>query len=97
MDGAGERIIKSLEQAVSIAKGEMPETEYRVNVPEEIDVRRIREEMGMTQLAFAKAFGLSLSALRHWESKRRTPEGPTRAYLKVISREPDMVRRVLND
>ena len=97
MNTAGERIIQGLNEAIAIAKGEMPESEYRVNVPEEIDVRSIRKKLNMTQIAFAKAFGLSLSALRHWEQKRRTPEGPTRAYLKVISKEPEMVRRVLTD
>lgn len=97
MASAGERILKSLEQAVSIAKGEMDESEYNVNIPEEVDVRSIREKLNMTQIGFAKAFGLSLSSVRHWEQKRRTPEGPTRAYLKIISQEPEMVRKVLSD
>ncbi len=97
MASAGDRILKSLEQAVSIAKGEMDKSEYKINVPEEIDVRSIRKKLNMTQTDFAKAFGLSLSSVRHWEQKLRTPEGPTRAYLKIISIEPDMVRRVLSD
>lgn len=97
MATAGDRILKSLEQAISIAKGETDENEYRVNIPEEIDVRSIREKLNMTQTVFAKAFGLSLSSVRHWEQKRRTPEGPTRAYLKIISKEPEMVRRILSD
>ncbi|WP_027179463.1 helix-turn-helix domain-containing protein [Maridesulfovibrio bastinii] len=96
MSSAGERILKSLEQAVSIAKGEMEDSEYRVNIPEEINVRSIREKLNMTQIGFAKAFGLSLSAVRHWEQNRRTPEGSTRAYLKIIAQEPEMVRKVLS-
>ncbi|MBI9110335.1 DNA-binding transcriptional regulator [Maridesulfovibrio ferrireducens] len=97
MGSAGNRILKSLEQAVSIAKGEMEECEYRVNIPAEVDVRNIRKKLNMTQIVFAKAFGLSLSSVRHWEQKRRVPEGPTRAYLMIIAKEPDMVRRVLSD
>jgi putative transcriptional regulator len=49
----------------------------------------------MTQEAFAGQFGFSINTLRHWEQGRRIPEGPTRAYLLVIDRDPTAVQRAL--
>ncbi|MGB8261764.1 MAG: hypothetical protein WCE75_15485 [Terracidiphilus sp.] len=37
----------------------------------------------------------SVNTVRHWEQGRRVPEGPTRAYLVVIGREPEAVQRAL--
>ncbi len=66
-----------------------------MHVPERIDVRAIRTKLGMSQAEFAAAFGLSLSTLRKWEQEGREPEGPARAYLKVIAHNPQAVREVL--
>lgn len=89
------RILQSAEEALAIAKGEMDQSEYAVHIPEAIDVRKIREKLGMTQASFARVFGFKLATLRHWEQRKRTPEGPARAYLTVIEREPDAVRKAL--
>ena len=68
---------------------------YTVHIPEEIDVRAIRGRLGLTQQEFAIRFGFSVNTLRHWEQGRRVPEGPTRAYLLVIDREPQAVEKAL--
>jgi putative transcriptional regulator len=88
-------IRRGLEEAVAYAKGEADESRYRVHVPERVDVRAIRTRLGMTQEAFALTFGFSVNTLRHWEQGRRQPEGPTRAYLLVIDRDPKAVRKAL--
>jgi putative transcriptional regulator len=49
----------------------------------------------MTQEEFAGRFGFSIKTLRHWERKQRGPEGPMRAYLLVIDRDPQAVQRAL--
>jgi putative transcriptional regulator len=36
-----------------------------------------------------------VNTVRHWEQGRRVPEGPTRAYLMVIDREPEAVQKAL--
>lgn len=64
---------------------------YKVTVPAEIDVKSIREDLHMTQLAFSHAFGFSLDAVKHWEGGRRTPEASARAFLTVISKNPHAV------
>lgn len=62
---------------------------------EPIDVKAIRAKLGMTQQEFARTFSLNLAALRDWEQRRHVPRGPALALLRIIDREPDMARRVL--
>lgn len=64
-------------------------------IPDDVDVKTIRAKLGMTQEQFT-SFGFSLSAIRHWEAHRRTPEGPARALLMVIDRHPTMVLETLH-
>ena len=59
------------------------------------DPRAVRERLGITQAAFARMFGVSVWTLRNWEQGRRRPDGPARALLRVIEREPDAARRAL--
>ena len=68
---------------------------YKVTVPEEIDVKQIRRDLHMTQAKFSSTFGLSLDTIKHWESGRRTPEAPARVLLTIISRDPKAVMRAL--
>lgn len=88
-------IRRGLEQALAFAEGTADPSQYRIHIPHEIDVRRIREKLGMTQEEFARQFGFSVNTLRHWEQGRRVPEGPTRAYLLVIDRAPKAVQKAL--
>jgi putative transcriptional regulator len=91
---AGQRMIESARQALAFAKGK-GDHGCEVHVPETIDVKAIRERISLSQGEFAKLFGLSKRTLEHWEHGRRVPTGPARAFLTVIAREPDAVRRAL--
>ncbi len=95
MTSLGKRLIQSAQEAVAIARGEADPSTYRVFVPDDIDVRAIRTQLGLTQEEFSRRFGFAVKALRDWEQKRRRPDTAARAYLLVISREPDMVMRTL--
>jgi putative transcriptional regulator len=68
---------------------------HRVHVPAEIDVRKIRQRLKLSQAEFAAKFGIPAATLRDWEQNRRKPEGPARVLLKVIKEEPDAVSRAL--
>jgi putative transcriptional regulator len=58
-------------------------------------VRTLRRALGLTQEEFAARFHIPLGTLRDWEQGRTEPDQPTRAYLKVIARDPEGVRRAL--
>ena len=66
-----------------------------VSVPAEVDVRAVRERLGMSQNLFAARFGFPLSTLRHWEYGRRRPSGASLTLLNVIARNPRAVLRAL--
>lgn len=68
---------------------------YKVTLPESVDVRGIRTRLHFSQGRFADAFGLSVDAVRHWESGRRNPEAAARALLMVIAHDPQLVMRAL--
>ncbi|MBM3504768.1 MAG: helix-turn-helix domain-containing protein [Alphaproteobacteria bacterium] len=59
------------------------------------DSAAIRARLRMSQAAFAALFGLSVRTIQEWEQGRRRPDGPARALLRVIEREPAAVRRAL--
>ncbi|MFZ0393115.1 MAG: helix-turn-helix domain-containing protein [Terracidiphilus sp.] len=88
-------ILRGLEQALAFVEGTAKKGTYVVHIPPEIDVRAIRGRLGLTQKEFAVRFGFSINTVRHWEQGRRVPEGPTRAYLLVIDREPEAVQKAL--
>ena len=62
-----------------------------------IDVKAIRDELGMNQQKFCATFGISLDTLRHWEQKRRIPRGPARVLLKVAQHNPNAIIDVMQD
>jgi len=61
------------------------------------EVRRTREKLGLSQNGFAKRYGVNLRRLQDWEQGRSAPDTAILAYLKVIAREPEMVRSILED
>ncbi len=92
---AFEKIKAGLESAKAYLDGTADKREYRVHVPENIDVRKIRTRLGLSQEAFAETYGFALSAARDWEQGRRRPERSARILLKIVEREPEAVTRAL--
>lgn len=90
------KIKAGLEDALAFARGEADPASYRVHLPPpQIDVRRLRRRLGLTQRDFAARFGFSLARVRDWEQGRSRPDGAMQAYLLVIEREPKAVGRAL--
>ena len=58
-------------------------------------LRRVRAATGLSQAAFAAAYRINLGRLRDLEQGRTAPDSALLAYLTVIAREPDAVRRAL--
>ena len=60
-----------------------------------MDVKAIREKVGLTQEQFSARFGISLGTLRHWERGDRQPHGTARLLLTVIRKSPRTVLRAI--
>src|SRR5688572_1347293 len=95
MSKVGKRLIESAQQALAFAEGRADAAAYRVHIPKEIDVRKIREAMQMSQSEFADHFGFSVRTLQDWEQGRSVPRGVAKNFLLLLQREPDMVRKTL--
>jgi len=94
MSKAGNKLIKSANQALSCARGEITDG-FNVNVPEEIDVKSIRNGLGLTQPEFSLRFGFDVRAVQDWEQKRWQPDRAARILLTVIAYEPEAITRAL--
>jgi len=91
----GERIIEGLEQAVAWTRGENDRVRVTLVEVPDVDVRDVRQKMGLSQAQFATKFGFPPATLRNWEQGRAHPDAPTRVLLAVIAKHPEAVEDVL--
>jgi putative transcriptional regulator len=61
----------------------------------QVNVKKLRERLGLTQEEFAAAYRIPVGTLRDWEQCRKNPDAPARAYLTVIARNPEAVAELL--
>lgn len=87
-------IAAGLQDAIAHAEGDP--TRARVREIPEVSVHDVRERLGLSQLEFARAFGVSVDTLQNWEQGRRVPRGPARVLLTIIDQEPALVLRALH-
>jgi putative transcriptional regulator len=99
MSELGDLLLQGLDDAIAYVNGDKSrgrETVVMVEVPKQIDVRAIRKKLGMSRTVFSAKFGFSVRSVQKWETGERQPEGPTRAYLTVIDRNPKAVEEALS-
>lgn len=72
-------------QGVSVARLEV----------RKVDLKALRERLGVSQEAFALRYGLDVATLRNWEQGRTQPDGPAAVLLQLIERDPDKVVELL--
>jgi putative transcriptional regulator len=90
MSGFGNDLIQSLGEALAHAKGK---GRAIVHVP--LDPCEVRKHAKLTQSQMAPLMGMSVSGYRKWEQGKRSISGPAAALLRIIAKEPDVVRRLL--
>ena len=89
-----ELLCESIRQAGEIRRGVRKPS--RTFVIEDPDPKAIRERLGLSQSRFASIIGVSVRTLQNWEQGRREPEGPAKALLRVVDREPQAVLHALH-
>lgn len=89
-----EKLCESIKQAGEIKRGLLkPSRVFHSVAP---DVKAIRERLGLSQARFAALMGVSARTLQNWEQGRREPEGPAKALLRVVDRQPEAVLQALH-
>ncbi|HIE66204.1 MAG TPA: helix-turn-helix domain-containing protein [Nitrospira sp.] len=92
---AGQRLIKSAKQALEFAEGKADLMNYRIHIPDDINVKKIRQSLNMSQSEFANQFGFSVRTLQEWEQGRSAPRGVAKNFLILLNRAPQLVRETL--
>jgi putative transcriptional regulator len=69
--------------------------EEREKIKTLVDPKVIRKRLKLTQVEFAERFAIPLGTLRDWERRARFPDSAARAYLRVISEDPETVCKAL--
>ena len=82
-----QELFESVRQGGAIMRGTMKPSRT-IEFPES-EVRKIREQYGLSQDKFASLMGISVATLRNWEQGRRKPEGPARVLLMVADKHPE--------
>lgn len=95
MSKLGKKLIAAAKEGVAIARGEADPKTYKVSVPKSVDVKAVRKRLRLTQEEFAVRYNLTIARVRDWEQGRSEPDSAARAYLTVIDRDPEAVRRAL--
>jgi len=97
-NSADKKILAGLEDGLALIEGRAsagtlgsvrlvylpdPPGEYRAP-----DVLALRERLGVSQIAFARLLGASLSLVQSWEQGRRSPSPIARRLLDEVARDP---------
>ena len=95
MTNIGNDIIKGLQEALAHARGENTNAVIHQIKLDDVDVKSIRSDLGLTQQQMAAYMGASVSGYRKWEQKKRKPSGAARTLFRIMKKEPEAVLRAL--
>ncbi|NIE75027.1 helix-turn-helix domain-containing protein [Pantoea sp. Ap-967] len=89
-----EELMESVQQMDEIVQGKRaPSQLFEIDA---LQVRRIRQATGLSQVRFAEMIDVQVATLRNWEQGRREPTGPAKALLRAIRNDPDHVLKALS-
>jgi len=91
----GEKLLRSARQARDWVQGKPVRVRVTYVPAPQVDVRKLRARMGLSQTQFAAKFGFSLDSIQNWEQGHRQPGGPARVLLVVIAKNPKAVEDAL--
>ena len=90
MNTFGNDLIQSLGEALAHAKGK-----GCVIIHAPLDPSEVRKHAKLTQAQMAPVMGMSVSGYRKWEQGKRSISGPAATLLRIIEKEPEVVKRLL--
>ncbi len=60
------------------------------------DVKMLRKKLKLSQREFSVVYHINIETLRKWEQHKRDPDTISRAYLKCIQKNPELIRDLVN-
>lgn len=88
-------LLESVQQMDAVRRGARKPARTRGATPA-VEVKAIRAKTKLSQAQFARLLNVDVATLRNWEQGRRNPQGPARALLKAVDRNPKAVLSALN-
>ncbi len=88
-------IIAGLNEAIDYNEGKIKAKRVKLSVEpppsfEAADVKRVRLNLGMTQILFAALMGVSQKTVEAWECGRNSPDGAARRILGMFEKDPEL-------
>lgn len=81
-----DELLESVQLMDAIAKGERLPS--RAQFVAAVEVKKIRQQINLSQDKFAKLIGVDVGTLRNWEQGRREPTGPAKVLIRAIAKDP---------
>ncbi len=87
--------LEILEGIQEIKKFKAGEIELKTReLKEPADPKIIREQLAISQSAFAALMGVSVRTIQDWEQGRRTPSGPAKSLLRIAEQHPNVFLQI---
>lgn len=101
-------LLESAEQALAIHRGEMQPARATTLSARRVEaappptygaprVKRVRQQLRLSQQLFADLMNVSGSTVRSWEQGTRVPDGASRRLLQVAERHPQVILDTLRE
>ena len=95
-----EDIVSGLNDAISYEKKGVPKgiRTRRVTIAPvphygATTIKSIRNMLGLSQIAFAEALGVSKKTVEAWEAGTNVPQGPAQRILELLQKEHDLLEK----
>jgi len=95
-----EDIVSGLSDAISYEKKGIPKgiRTRRVTIAPvphygATTIKSIRNMLGLSQIAFAEALGVSKKTVEAWEAGTNVPQGPAQRILELLQKEHDLLEK----
>lgn len=82
-----DELLQGVRQAGDIHRGKRRASRVFKFTP--LDVKKIREKAGLSQMQFSQLIHVSIKTLQNWEQGRRHPQGAALALLTILKNDPD--------
>ena len=90
-----EELIEGVREAGKIKRNEKRAS--RVFQYSPLNVKKIRENLGLSQQEFSNLALVNIKTLQNWEQGRRQPQGPALALLTILKNNPKQAIRSLQE
>ena len=102
-DNFEELLLKSANEILEHVRGERQlKSHFATKIAEppmysKAKIKKIRASLGLSQAVFASIFGVTTSAVQHWEQGLRVMPAPACRLLSMIEKDPETVFDPISD